>query len=318
MQTEAETIRWLASVLRGEAPAWPTSPWDADSVWSIANENGVLELCYHHLADTAQWPAFPESWRADLTNLARFQAAQELVQLRELRAILEIASQEALSPLLLKGTALAYRIYPAAHLRPRLDHDILLPQQCSAERLAHRLRDRGYQRPNAIDGTHISQQSTYVKPGLPTHRIDLHWRISNSRYFAAALAHEELVRDAIPLAQISPHAKGLSPCHALMHACLHRIGHAHEGLANRLIWLYDIHLLATELGPSGLRTFASAAVNAKVAALCLDGLCASREHFLTDLPEPLEKELRSASKREDVSAQTFRTRLGVELLQARG
>ena len=53
------------------------------------------------------------------------------------------------------------------------------------------------------------------------------------------------MRDAVPVPRLGPHAFAPSPPLALVVACLHRT--AHHGTTTRLLWLYDIHLLAAQL-----------------------------------------------------------------------
>ena len=86
--------------------------------------------------------------------------------------------------------------------------------------------------------------------------VDLHWRSSNSPALARLMDYEEMQARAVPVPSLGPAAFAPCPVHALLFACIHRAGHEHapmyvDGVAvpvkDRLIWLYDIHLLASKM-----------------------------------------------------------------------
>ena len=65
-------------------------------------------------------------------------AAVELLRKRELLEVLRALDDAGVAPLLLKGAALAYSIYPSPVLRPRADTDLLIPDD-DRERLEQAL-----------------------------------------------------------------------------------------------------------------------------------------------------------------------------------
>ena len=54
------------------------------------------------------------------------ESAIELLRKHELVRVLEALARAEVATLLLKGTALAYSLYPAPTLRPRADTDVLI------------------------------------------------------------------------------------------------------------------------------------------------------------------------------------------------
>jgi hypothetical protein len=84
----------------------------------------------------------------------------------------------------------------------------------------------------------------------------------------------------------------LGPVHALLIACMHRVAHVtaswgvdetrHYG--DRLIWLYDIHLLASGMSLQELTEFVRLAVERRIKTICSDGLSHSQRCFGTPLP----------------------------------
>jgi hypothetical protein len=70
-----------------------------------------------------------------------------------------------------------------------------------------------------------------------------------------------------------------------------RIGKSRFYAADRLIWLYDIHLLAEGLSAPEWARFVDLAAEKGMREICLDGLRSSRERFATTLPETLMGQL---------------------------
>ncbi len=83
---------------------------------------------------------------------------------------------------------------------------------------------------------------------------------------------------------------------ALLLACMHRCTHkqnpfyvngdAHH-TADRLIWLYDIHLLAEKLSGPEWEKFVRAATQKGLRAVCLEGMQSTQACFHTAYPEPV-------------------------------
>jgi hypothetical protein len=103
-------------------------------------------------------------------------------------------------------------------------------------------------------------------------------------------SYEELRQAALPLPGLSPHTLGAGKVHALLIACMHRAGHKQapyfvDGVAHysgdRLIWLYDIHLLAQALSPAQWNEFLRLARQKGLRAVCLEGIEQTRSRFAT-------------------------------------
>jgi hypothetical protein len=134
------------------------------------------------------------------------------------------------------------------------------------------------------------------------HVLDVHWRISNTQLFSRALRYEELSARAVSLEALGEHACGLAPAHALLHACLHRAHHLHSPMivngapgadGDRLIWIYDIHLLVETMLLADLVEFAVLAEGKRVRAICHDGLLRANRCFATRIPEEVHLALTS-------------------------
>src|SRR5215208_2877480 len=102
-----------------------------------------------------------------------------------LRQLLDSLGAANIPALLLKGAGLAYTIYPAAHLRPRLDVDVMVPR-ATLDRCEEVLTSCGWIRPPERDSELAEPQRHYVKPapGATVYHLDLHWKIASPRLFA--------------------------------------------------------------------------------------------------------------------------------------
>lgn len=207
-------------------------------------------------------------------------------------------------PVLIKGTALAYSLYSNPVLRTRGDTDLIIPTDAKA-RVHAALTSIGFVRELTVSGEFVSYQASYTRQATDgsSHILDLHWKINNSELLSRLFSYDELWCDAQPLPQLCQHALGASKIHALLIACMHRATHKQNPYyvagvphydGNRLIWLYDIHLLAASLTEQEWTDFASLARQKGLRAVCLDGMQAARCRFhtadldsvLADLAQP--------------------------------
>lgn len=306
--TTHTTDALLCAVLRGEMPAWPyqLAESDAAEVLERSAYHGVQALLHDALepaAATAQgWPT------ALLSELHEHATSLTMWELRHqaylVEALASLATRQ-IEPILFKGTALAYSTYANPVLRTRGDTDLLVnpPDQSAVAEALFRL---GFERDPGVRGQLVSYQASYVNTdqiGLG-HCIDLHWRINNSHVVAQLFGYDELRERAQRSLSLSPHALVLDNVDALLIACMHRAVHKQspyfvDGVAHysgdRLIWLYDLHLLATALTDSEWDALVARATTKGLRAVCLEGLRLASAHFATQLPKaPLEILARSA------------------------
>jgi hypothetical protein len=192
--------------------------------------------------------------------------------------VLAALHERNVHPLLLKGAAVAFTHYPDPTLRPRADTDLLVAedQQHSACEILEQL---GYRRMPLTIGELVTYQALYAKADARDmrHAIDLHWRVSNPQVFAHALRWDDLLASAARIPRLGGTACGLGAVHALTLACVHRVAHhAHE---ERLIWMYDIHLLAERLTDDERERFIDLAAASKLTAVCAQGLARAADLF---------------------------------------
>lgn len=234
-----------------------------------AEYHGILPLVAHRLIGATGSNGV--RLRDVLKEPARKTLAADLVREPEIQAVLSAFLQAGIVPLVMKGCQLAYTCYDRPDLRPRLDTDLLIPASAKS-RVPSLLAALGYAAAGQVDGDLLNYQATYVKwrDGLKQHVVDVHWRVANPQVFAGLMSYEELLADAIDIPALGPGVKGPSPAAALLLACVHRVAHHFD--SKRLIWLYDIHLLASDMTAADWDRFLDLAQDRRVAAVCTRSL----------------------------------------------
>ena len=285
--TLSETL--LASALRGQRlPTPPRAEWA--ELLASADEHGVLPL----LADAAA----AARWDPDLLAAMRPSVAAEialsLVRERELGRVLASLATAGITPLLLKGAHLAFTLYPSPDRRPRLDTDLLIREK-DRDRLKSCLASLGYSPTPHVTGEVAFTQFHYrrIDESGASHALDIHWRIAVPKLFADRLTYDDLRRDAVAVPRLGPHALAPSPPFALLVACLHRT--AHHGTTTRLLWLYDIHLLATTFSDRDWHTVVERAELCGLSPVIAAGLEHAAARLGTPSPPSVLGRLRAAS-----------------------
>ena len=123
-------------------------------------------------------------------------------------------------------------------------------------------------------------------------------KISNPHLFGGLLSFEELAsrsREVFRWVPSLASARGLSHADALLIACIHRVAHHYD--SERLIWLYDLHLLLERASEEDLGLFVRMAVEKRVAAICVRGVDLAQQRFHTTLSAKWLDRLRQAAKR---------------------
>jgi hypothetical protein len=283
MLEAAESL--LALVLRGDRVSFEglEDPVVEDAVLEAAADHDVQVLLRQVLIERGTWTAAPSRLRAVLDARTRGESVREMVRSRELSRVLSGLHNVGVEPLVIKGAALAHTHYRAPHLRPRYDTDLLVRKD-DFRRACQTLVDLGFQRVNSVSREAVRTQWTFERrlEGSVTEYIDLHWAISNRPLFAAMISFDELREDGIRLrlansvngarSTTGGEVDALAPgaVHALLLACIHQIAH-HNGWG-KLIWLYDIKLLANRLSDLERERFVDLAARKKISRLCREVL----------------------------------------------
>ena len=290
----------LCAVLRGEAPPWPaTDAAFAARFLAASGQHGTQPLSYYLLSPTPAWETWPTEVRKTLQRQTWRQSAWETLAREETARVLAALAMHGVQAVLMKGAPLAYSHYPKPFLRPHGDTDLLLRREdMSAAQTV--LSDLGYVSPLAVSGDWVSYQRLFSRTVSAKfiHTLDVHWRLSNGELFAQTLDYPQLLDQSVPAPAFGSQARALGSTHALLLACMHRADHFTQGHAERLLWLYDIHLLVTRMNGEQLTEFARLARQKQMAGVCLDGLRAAERRLDTPLPDELTAALAAPGPKE--------------------
>jgi hypothetical protein len=285
---EAVMEMFIAAALRESRPAPPRAAWR--DLISTAHDHGVISL----LARAAGRHGWPSELTALLRDRAAAEAVHGLLRLRELRPLVKAFAETNVPVLLIKGAHLESACYESPGLRPRIDTDLLIREQ-DRQAVRSLLRALGYTPALHVSGEVAFTQFHFVRHDdqRVLHPLDVHWKISNVRAFASRLDWSDLWGARSVVSGLTGGAFGPSLTHALMLACLHRV--AHHGCSERLIWLYDIHVIAGRLEAEEFEEIAGLAVERGLLQVIASGLTAASLRFGTKLPPPLMARLQTAA-----------------------
>ncbi|WP_417908517.1 nucleotidyltransferase family protein [Candidatus Electronema sp. PJ] len=294
---QPETAALLRQVFHNQDAVWPEgNSLTAEVFFLEVRAQGLVPLLFRQLRKEhcLHWP--PELL-ARLRATALRQAAAELLWETDLRSVLQALAGISVAPLLLKGTALSYSLYPEPWLRPRCDTDLLIPV-ADREKTAALLQQLGYKPLHEASANWINSQSSWSQPrqGVDC-RYDLHWQINNN---SSKFSRNFTETTPVALPVLGEHAKTLNTIDALLLACFHRAGHfSHSG--DQLIWLYDIHLLCQALTEQEAAMFHQKAKELEISSLCADAATAAQFWFNTTLPETFAAMLQEQRSDEEFS-----------------
>ena len=301
----------LAAVLRRETPAWPTDGEPALAVERILY-HGIAGLIIERARDL---PAWPSEVMAPVHDQAIAQAMWEMRHKPLLAGLLAALADAGVVALLLKGSALAYDLYPEPSARSRGDSDILIAPDDLAE-TRRLLGQLGFKlAENDVAGDDLALQEVWIAPGAMPHHIDLHWQLLNAPALAGVMAFDDCAADPLALPRLGPRAMAMNRVATLLHTCVHRAMHIttpyfvdgvtyHGG--DRLIWANDIALLASALSEAEWAGFVSTTLGQGVAAVALDGLDIANRRLGAQIP-PEVRQCLGEAKREAASDYLLRS-----------
>lgn len=297
-QVTTETL--LTSALIASTPWHPEA--QPSEVVERALFHGIAGALIPHIRE------WPEEVFERLRSAAMAQAMWEMRHRRVLQGLLKALSVAGIRVILLKGSALAYDLYPEPTYRSRGDTDLLIDRTdltaarkiLSAQKFSPFMSDSSVREAVAMEEHWQLRTSDQF-----IHEVDLHWQALNAVALAHVIPFEAAWKRALPLPRLSPDAFGLPRDLALLHACAHRAKHAFspyfvEGKVyfngDRLIWLRDIDLLVRALDSLGWVDFEREAIASGLTSVAIEALDASVRRLGTPLPEGLLARLQAAPK----------------------
>ncbi|MBV7258287.1 nucleotidyltransferase family protein [Erythrobacter crassostreae] len=306
MMTQVEAIdRYFAGcircVLNGQtAPAWPVG---LDTQSSAAKQR----LEYHGIALLLAQSAPPlTGWPKDLADTlqdeARLQALWEADHIVAVARLIESLHQADITSLVMKGTALAYSIYPEPALRRRGDTDLLIESD-KRDEVREVFRQCGFD-PGA-DRRVLQEDWVFHSPAGFSHQIDLHWAPSSSMAISGGIACDHPRQRAIALPSLSPNAMGTGLIDTFVQTCINRTAHEAFGYliegeklfeGDRLIWAVDLHSLALRFSAADWQALTRIAARWGAAQSVLSGINFAQRALDTEIPRTVIRELTSSAQ----------------------
>lgn len=280
----------IVTILRGEPVPWSELGLTRDEFFATCDGEEIRGLLFSRMAVLDAAGDWPQEIRDALAQSAREDAVREMLRQEEIAAVLDVLAAAGAPAIVLKGTALAYSVYDNPIARPRLDTDLLID---SARQSAARdaLVSRGYAAPPYCDELFCQFQMEKMDAFGIRHVVDVHWKISTQPVFADVLTYDEMMSRAVPLAALGPAAVGPSAIDTLLLACIHPVMH-HQN-AERILWTYDTHLVASSLTREDFHAFARLARQKRIAAVCALQLRRAQSRFGTAIAADVLHDLSS-------------------------
>ena len=281
MINEEPALTFLATLLMSRG--WPKEKPSAatrGSEWlaEAARREGVAVALF----DSVRWQEtdspVASALRKALAGEARRATVYEIMNRDELNRALPRLISAGRRFLLLKGAPLSCTLYPNPAQRTRCDTDVLVPLDEFSE-FSETLHVLGYREQTGVSGEIVSHQKSFVyrDASATTHVFDVHWKISNRPGLADRIGFEEIWKNSRDVPALGAGVRAPDDVYALLLACVHLAGH-HPG-KERLIWLYDIHLLAQTLSVADKSRFTALCREKDIVRHCLSVLVPARGYF---------------------------------------
>ena len=301
VSASAETL--IKQIFKGDDPCWlEGGDASATSLLEGLNFHGLTPVFWYWIRQHKFCQNWPSSLLTSIQHVAMQESASDMLVQSELKNVLKFLDDNDIHPVLIKGTPLSYTLYPEPGLRPRCDTDFLIAKE-DVDKTAELMRQLDYESLYDAKVELFSSQMTFVRRNKlgADHAYDIHWRINNlNRLFSDDLNYSRLVSADIKIPQLTTHAITLGNVDSLLLACLHRAGHfSHSG--DRLIWLYDIHLLMHALHEHEFELFYQKAKKMEIVTICSDAILTAQGWFNTSLTE---SRLQRLSKLPEAEAST--------------
>lgn len=284
-ESDTRPVAIVARALRDPIGAPAASDGvDVAALIAAATQHRVLLLLGWTLRAAATLGAWPADFGDAFQRAERDAAVVDGLRHAELVRVLAELSAAEIRVLVFKGAALAHTHYPVPHVRVRQDTDLIVaaPEVAALEEVLRRLE---YIRPPETSGRLVSYQSHYHKIDRygVIHAFDVHWKISNLQMLADRLTWQELWNCRVPVAALGSSAVTVDDVHALLLALIHRVGHHPE--SHDLLWIYDLHLLASGLTTSDMAQAREIAGARGLSLIAAEGLALARNWFGTKVAD---------------------------------
>jgi hypothetical protein len=241
-------VAYILSLLKNELPQPPNLSKDEwAKLLGLLRPHWIIPLLYrqiHSLPQSLQPPAETVEQMRNIFFGSRIDSLKMEKQLKNLSAVFK---NEGISALVLKGPALAHKVYPDPAARPCGDLDLLVkPEQVLKSRTV--LEKMGYQcqekRFEVFKDLHYHEIFTH--PDGNNRQVEVHWGLQMFPKQKINLDLAELFRRAAEIRTPALTFRTLDPLDELIFISAHMILSHNWDI--RLIWIYDIAAAAKKIG----------------------------------------------------------------------
>ena len=288
MRYSVDRFPAVAAFVSGAPVRWPDLQISEHDMLELCRAEDLSALCVHRLAQSTVKVDWPAALVTALADHARVQVGEELLRGAETRVVVDALTRAGLSPILIKGTPLAYALYDAPALRPREDTDLLI-SAADVDAARGVLQSLGYSATAYCHDLFSQFEMQKVDSFGVCHVFDVHWKISTQAVFEGVLTYAEMLPRTRRVPALGPNALTAGTIDALLLACIHPVMHHRN--EQRALWIYDIDLLAGSLPEEQFAEFVSLARGKRVAGICAHELRVSRALFGTSVPAHVMRDL---------------------------
>jgi len=229
----------------------------------------------------------------EILDTYHIEILQNMLLEHEFEQVLQRFNSASIPLMLIKGPALAYTVYPKAHLRTYQDIDALIHPDDLAG--AHELLTQmGYvfyneYRADAFDEQRTGYNYSLKRSDIPFPvLIELH-TAPHSSEIGTLFDRDELWNNANTITIFGQSVRTMSPTDHLLYLCWHYRFHSFT----RLLWLYDLVVMLRSVGPElDWMALIQAARRHQLAKALYYCLSWSRELFGVDIPREVFVRLR--------------------------
>lgn len=257
-------------------------------LWERIEYHGIAALIFYG-GKSREWSK--THWHR-VSEEARLAALWEATHQEVVASAIEHLALAGIKTVAMKGTALAYALYPKPELRRRGDTDLLVRSD-DLPKTRRVLAETGWSPIANSHGLYFQENWIFENELGFEHVIDLHWQTSDRPIVQAMLPISEIFASAMPLPGLSPNANRPSHAITLVQCTLNQQWHFIHGYwmgetkpkgAHRLVWQYDIDLLARSFDNADWDQLESIAQRKGIGPLIGETMLRSKDLFNTPLP----------------------------------
>ena len=263
----------------------PDAPYDWRGLIKTARREGLSLILYKELK--GRNGLLPQEYLEDLRREYFLTLVQHKYCFRELVRCLKAVDVPVI---LLKGAALLPTVYNDLGAKPLMDFDILIHRK-DLEKVTGRLDSLGY-KPYGMAGPYVNR-IILLNRDESVLSLEVHWHIENGMFpNLHRISLDKLWQEAIPVEIEGYRSLILAPHHQLLHLSVHALRHAYD----RLLLLWDIHLVINHYrGQLDWEELVREALEFRLSRPLYYGLYLTKLLMHTDVPQHVLDRLRPLS-----------------------